>query len=53
MIYFGVFLIVIFIAALSYYLYLMPTDPVIWFLVGAVLGLILTLGIVLIAEDRK
>ena len=50
---FGIFLIVLFIAALSYYLYLMPTDPIVWFLVGAVLGLILALGIILVAEGRK
>jgi hypothetical protein len=50
---FGIFLIAIFIAALSYYLILMPTDPFIWFIIGAVLGLVLALGIILIAEGRK
>jgi hypothetical protein len=53
MILFGVFLIAIFIAGLSYYLILMPTDPFIWFIIGAVLGLVLALGIILIAEGRK
>jgi hypothetical protein len=53
MILFGVFLILIFVAALAYYLYLMPTDPFIWFIIGAVLGLVLALGIILIAEGRK
>jgi hypothetical protein len=50
---FGIFLIAIFIAALSYYLILMPIDPFIWFIIGAVLGLVLALGIILIAEGRK
>jgi hypothetical protein len=53
MILFGVFLIAIFIAGLAYYLVLMPTDPFIWFIIGAVLGLVLALGIILIAEGRK
>jgi hypothetical protein len=51
MILFGVFLIIIFVAALAYYLVLMPADPFIWFIIGAVLGLVLALGIIMIAEE--
>jgi hypothetical protein len=53
MILFGVFLIAIFVAALAYYLYLMPADPFVWLMVGAILGIVLALGIILIAEGRK
>jgi hypothetical protein len=52
MILFGIFLILIFVVGLVYYLILMPADPFIWFIIGAVLGIVLALGIIMIAEGR-
>jgi uncharacterized protein involved in exopolysaccharide biosynthesis len=31
----------------------MPADPFVWLMVGAILGIVLALGIILIAEGRK
>ena len=53
MILFGAFLIIVDILAFILFLSMMPTDPISWLIVGAALGVVMAIGIIMVAEGSR